>query len=128
MDIKAALAEFIGTFTLVFVRVHWCSGCRLGWRNRRGGPAHGLALLVIVYAWGSVSAAHVNPAVSVRRAGGRTHGLLPRAISYWVAQFVGAAAAAYLLLWLLQPSVTEVWSTRRLAALTPSRLRTRGTC
>ena len=58
--------------------------------------AHGLALMVIIYAWGSISGAHVNPAVTlgVAVAGRMDWG---KAISYWIAQFVGAAVAAYLL-------------------------------
>ena len=101
MDTKAALAELIGTFTLVFI------GATTGALAATSGGgivavalAHGLALMVIVYAWGSISGAHVNPAVTfgVALAGKMPW---PKAVSYWIAQFVGAAAAAYLLAWLL---------------------------
>ncbi len=64
--------------------------------------AHGLALLVIVYAWGSISGAHVNPAVTfgICVAGRIEWG---KAVSYWIAQGLGAIAAAYLLQWFLGP-------------------------
>jgi MIP family channel proteins len=98
---KPALAELIGTFTLVFI------GAGAGALAGPGGLlgvalAHGIALLVIIYAWGPYSGAHVNPAV--------TFGLVitgkirwERALLFWIAQFVGAALAAYLLLYLLGP-------------------------
>lgn len=100
MEPKAAVAELIGTFTLVFI------GAGAGALAEASGGlvgvalAHGLALMVIVYAWGSISGAHVNPAVTfgVAVAG---HIGWPKAVSYWIAQCLGAVAAAYLLLWIL---------------------------
>lgn len=100
---KAALAEFIGTFTLVLI------GAGAGALADPGSAgltavalAHGLALMVIVYSWGSISGAHVNPAVTL---GIVVSGKMPwpKAIAYWIAQFAGAVAAAYLLRWLLGP-------------------------
>jgi MIP family channel proteins len=101
MDIKAALAELIGTFTLVFIGAGAGALAAVSGGGIVGvALAHGLALMVIVYAWGSISGAHVNPAVTFGVAvAGRMD--WPKAISYWVAQFAGAAAAAYLLAWLL---------------------------
>ena len=101
MDAKAALAELIGTFTLVFIG----AGAGALAETSGGGLvgvafAHGLALMVIIYAWGSISGAHVNPAVTF---GVALAGKIdwPKAVSYWIAQCLGAIAAAYLLLWLL---------------------------
>jgi MIP family channel proteins len=101
MDPKAAVAELIGTFTLVFIG----AGAGALAESSGGGLigvafAHGLALMVIVYAWGSISGAHVNPAVTF---GVCVAGKIDwiKAVSYWVAQFLGAIAAAYLLLWLV---------------------------
>jgi MIP family channel proteins len=101
MDPKAAVAELIGTFTLVFI------GAGAGALAGSSGAglagvalAHGLALMVIVYAWGSISGAHVNPAVTFGVAvAGRMD--WAKAISYWIAQCLGALAAAYLLLWII---------------------------
>ena len=95
---RSALAEFLGTFTLVFI------GAGAGATGAGGlvgvALAHGFALLVIVYAWGSISGAHVNPAVTLGVAiTGRMD--WPKAVIYFVAQFLGAIAAAYLLLWIL---------------------------
>lgn len=97
---RATVAEFIGTFTLVFVGA--LAGALAG---RNGGGivavalAHGVALMVIIYTWGAVSGAHVNPAVTLGVALAGRIGW-SRAVSYWVAQFVGAAVAAYLVLYL----------------------------
>ncbi len=55
--------------------------------------AHGLVLLVIIYAYGPISGAHINPAVTTglwfnKEIDGRT------ALGYIVVQFFGAIAAA----------------------------------
>lgn len=100
---RSAFAEFLGTFTLMFI------GAGAG--AVAGGDAgllqvalaHGFALVVIVYAWGSISGAHVNPAVTL---GILLTGRIPlgKAIAYWIAQFAGAAAGGFLLLYLLGPN------------------------
>src|SRR4029077_6856025 len=98
---KCALAELIGTFTLVFVGA--MAGALAD--NSSSGLvavalAHGIVLTIIIYAWGPISGAHVNPAVTF---GVLLGGKMPigKAIVYWVAQFAGAVAAAYTLLWLI---------------------------
>lgn len=101
---KAALAEAIGTFTLTFIGAG--AGAAAG--KDAGVPgliavalAHGIALMFIVYTWGTVSGAHVNPAVTLGAlVGGKID--IGKAIVYWIAQFVGAAVAAYLLLFLVE--------------------------
>ena len=101
---RATFAEFLGTFTLVFI------GAGTGALAATSGVgtvgvalAHGLALLVIIYAFGSISGAHVNPAVTfgVVLAGRMEWG---KAVLYWAAQFAGAIAAAYLLKYLIVPN------------------------
>jgi len=100
-DTKPVLAELIGTFTLVFI------GAGAGaLASATGGGivavalAHGIALAVIVYAWGPISGAHVNPAVTfgVALAGRMSWA---KAASYWIVQFLGAAVAAFVLVWLI---------------------------
>jgi MIP family channel proteins len=104
MDTKAALAELIGTFTLVFIGAGAGAVLEANSAGTVGvALAHGLALMVIVYAWGSISGAHVNPAVTLGIAvAGRME--WSKAIAYWIAQLVGAVAAAYLLQWFLGPA------------------------
>ena len=58
--------------------------------------AHGFALAVIVYAWGPISGAHVNPAVTFGVAiAGKIEWI--KALAYWIAQFAGAVVAAFVL-------------------------------
>lgn len=94
---REELAEAIGTFTLVFI------GAGAGALATTSGIgivgvalAHAIALAVIVYAWGAVSGAHVNPAVTF---GVALVGRMPwaRAIRYWVVQLLGAGVAGLLL-------------------------------
>lgn len=94
---QKALAELIGTFTLVLF------GC--GAAVIAGGDvgltgisfAFGLALIGMAYGIGPVSGCHINPAVTlgVVAAGRMT---LPQAIPYIVAQLIGAALAAVVLM------------------------------
>lgn len=101
INLKSSLAEAIGTLTLVFIGAG--AGALAG--SNGGGIvavalAHGVALMVVVYAWGTISGAHVNPAVTFGLAlAGKVDWV--KAVWYWVAQFLGAAIAAYLLLFLI---------------------------
>lgn len=102
--IKPAVAELLGTFMLTFIGAG--AGALAGVNG--GGIiavalAHGLALMVIIYALGSISGAHVNPAVTTSLALTGKIGW-DRAAAYYIAQFVGAAAAAALLAYVIGPS------------------------
>ncbi len=57
-------------------------------------PAEGIGtfLLVLAYALGPVSGAHVNPAVTLAMVAGRRMPI-SEAIPYWIAQFIGAISA-----------------------------------
>jgi MIP family channel proteins len=118
---KSAIAELIGTFTLVFIG----AGTGAIAATSGGGLlavalAHGLALVVIVYAWGSVSGAHVNPAVTFGLAlTGRVD--WGKAVVYWIAQLVGAAIASYLLLFLLGPDTTLGQTTGSFTLASPAK-------
>jgi aquaporin Z len=91
------LAEFLGTFFLCFAGI----AAILSATTVVGGGgglvaialAHGLALSVAVSAFGGVSGAHFNPAVTV---GALVTGRItpPNAVGYVVSQLVGATAAA----------------------------------
>jgi aquaporin Z len=88
--VRSAIAELVGTFVFVFAIIGAVNS---------GSPltplAIGFALMIMVYATGHISGAHLNPAVSVgvwlRGAIGAV-GL----VAYIVAQLVGAALAAAL--------------------------------
>lgn len=90
---KVFLAEFIGTFALVFV------GMSAGIVNAGLlgiALAHGFTLAVFAYAYGHISGTHVNPAVTFGLA---LSGTIKwgQAVFYWIAQFAGAILAAFLL-------------------------------
>ncbi|MDO8537926.1 MAG: MIP family channel protein [archaeon] len=96
------LAELIGTFTLVFigagaVAVNSLFAGSLGLVGV--ALAHGLALMIIVFTYGNISGAHVNPAVTI---GLWVAKRIPTftAIKYILAQLVGASIAAFLLLFI----------------------------
>jgi MIP family channel proteins len=95
--VKRCIAEFIGTFALIFVGVIAIHNFRPV--DNAGllaiALAHGLTIAVMVSATGAISGGHLNPAV--------TFGLLvggqidvKRAVSYWIAQLAGATVAGLL--------------------------------
>lgn len=99
-------AEFVGTFLLVFLAVGAAVFGIGGTVGAAGnGPANGivgvalafgLVLLGIAYAFGPVSGAHVNPAVTLAMVLGR--GLpVSEAVAYWIAQFLGGIAGGAVL-------------------------------
>lgn len=90
---RAHLAEFIGTFALVFFG---CGAIANGLPPTAVALAFGLVIGVMIYALGHISGAHFNPAVSIGFAIGR-HMPWRRAMTYVGAQVAGAIAAASLL-------------------------------
>jgi aquaporin Z len=97
VTMKKFLAELVGTGMLVFIGCGSAvvAGSRVGFLGI--ALAFGLVLLTLVYAIGSISGCHVNPAVSIAMlAAGRMTG--KDAAGYIVAQCVGAIIAAGLLL------------------------------
>jgi len=100
--LRAYLAEFIGTFALVFFG---CGAIADGLPPAAVALAFGLAIAVMVYGLGHISGAHFNPAVSIGFALG---GHLPwgRALIYAGAQVAGAIAAASVLRLTLGPAAS----------------------
>jgi aquaporin NIP len=91
---RALIAEAVGTFTLVFAG---CGAIALGDVGAIGvAAAFGLAIFVMVEAFGPTSGAHFNPAVTAAFALSRQ---LPLAlvVPYWLAQGAGALGGALLL-------------------------------
>lgn len=87
---KQYLTEAIGTFFLVLT-----IGLCVNQGVALAPLAIGASLMVMVYAGGHISGAHYNPAVTVAV---WLRGALParRVMPYWLAQFTGAVAAAFL--------------------------------
>ena len=99
MNLKALVAEFIGTFTLIFVGVGAIAANQMvdGESGLVGiALAHGLAIAVMVSATGAISGGHLNPAVTFGALLGRKIDIV-NAIGYVIAQCVGAVAAAFLI-------------------------------
>jgi len=94
---KRYIAEFIGTFVLVFGGCGSAvlAGDKIGFAGI--SLAFGLSLLAMVYAIGPISGCHINPAVTL---GVLVSGKMDRrfAAGYVVAQILGAIAAAGVLL------------------------------
>ncbi|MGZ4339877.1 MAG: aquaporin [Gaiellaceae bacterium] len=97
-DLRALVAEAIGTFALVFAG---CGAIMVDAKTHQLGHvgvafSFGLVIMVMIYAVGHVSGAHFNPAVTFAFALTR-HFPWRKAVDYWAAQSVGAVAAAALL-------------------------------
>ncbi|MBX3143253.1 MAG: MIP family channel protein [Trueperaceae bacterium] len=105
---KALVAEFVGTFTLVFIGVGAIAVATAGSAGLVGvALAHGLALAVMITATAAVSGGHLNPAVSI---GLWSAGKLPteRLLGYIAAQVAGAFAGAALILVAIPDQVRAV--------------------
>jgi MIP family channel proteins len=92
------VAEFIGTFALIFVGVGViCSNALTPGVGLLGiALAHGLTIAVMVSATAAISGGHLNPAVTLGvLVAGKINAR--RSVAYWIAQLAGATAAAYLL-------------------------------
>lgn len=101
--LKKCVAEFIGTFALIFI------GIGVIYNSRQPTPgtgllaialAHGLTIAVMVSATGAISGGHLNPAVTFGLFVGRKISFRDT-LAYWVAQLAGGAAAGFLVLSLL---------------------------
>lgn len=116
MNTKAFFAELIGTFILVFIGA---GAGALGVGGLVGvALAHGLALMVVVYAYGHLSGAHINPAVTFGLA---LAGVVDwaKALVYWAAQLLGGILAAALLAFLLSGMETNLGATTLAGGVTP---------
>jgi MIP family channel proteins len=96
--LRAALAEAIGTFALVFAGAGAVMVDAKTHALGHVGVAitFGLVIMAMIYAVGHISGAHFNAAVTFAFALTR-HFPWPRAVVYWGAQLIGAVAAALLL-------------------------------
>ena len=95
--LRRGAAEFIGAFTLIFVGV---AAIAVGADLVGVAFAHGLAIALMVSAFGHISGGHFNPAITfgflvTKRITLKLAGV------YWIAQFAGAILAALLDRWLI---------------------------
>ncbi len=110
MNKKALVAEFIGTFTLIFIGVGSIAADQI-----TGGKvgligialAHGLAIGVMVSATAAVSGGHLNPAVTIGLWFVRKIDNL-NAIGYVLAQCLGAIFAAFLIKFAVPANILTV--------------------
>jgi len=111
---QKTLAEFLGTFALLFVSAgSLCAAQQAGARGP--GPlalafAPGLVLAAMLVALGPISGGHFNPAVTAAFWVTRRQGTL-EAMLFWAAQLAGAAAGCYLVSLFF---LSDVWRSARL--------------
>ena len=98
LSLRKLVAEFIGTFALVFAGAGAVMvDAKTGQLGHLGvAITFGLVIMAMIYAVGHISGAHFNGAVTFAFALSR-HFPWPRALGYWTAQLAGAIAAALLL-------------------------------
>lgn len=99
---KETIAEFIGTFILIFIG---CFSVILANSIPNINVlvpafAHGFAVIAIIYTYGHISGAHVNPAVTLGLLVGNQV-TFTKAIFYMVAQFMASILAVLLIVAIL---------------------------
>jgi MIP family channel proteins len=106
--VRRAAAEFVGTFTLIFIGVgSIVAAHEINDPSLIGvAIAHGVAIAVMVSALGHISGGHFNPAITVGFL--VTRRIRPSlGLVYFGAQLAGAAAAAGAIRGLVPSSLTE---------------------
>jgi aquaporin TIP len=105
--LRRGVAEFVGTFTLIFIGggagavAASVFGLNAGYTLVAFALANGLAIGIMVSNLGHISGGHFNPAITAgflatRRIEARIAGI------YWVFQLAGAVVAALILRWLFK--------------------------
>ena len=90
MNARALTAEFVGTFTLIFIGA---GAAAISGSLVAVAFAHGLVVLGLAYAYGYISGTHINPAVTIGLlVGGQIE--IGAALGYIVAQLAGGVAGA----------------------------------
>jgi glycerol uptake facilitator-like aquaporin len=93
------LAEFIGTFSFVFIGAGAAAvvGGGAGLNGITAvALAHGLAIMAFAFAYGPVSGGHMNPAVTIGVLAAGAMGV-GEAVGYVISQLLGGVAGALLL-------------------------------
>jgi MIP family channel proteins len=114
--LRPCIAEFIGTFALIFVGI--------GAIKTAGNDvvavalAHGLTIAAFASATMHISGGHLNPAVTFGLLCGG-HITARVAVRYWIAQLLGASAAAFICLALFTRDVIVTGTPQLAIDLTP---------
>ena len=90
MNSKALTTEFIGTFALIFIGA---GAAAISGSVVAAALAHGFVVLGFAYAYGHVSGAHINPAVTIGLLLGRQINA-GSAVQYIIVQLAGGVAGA----------------------------------
>jgi len=93
--LRPCLAEFIGTFALVFVGIGAIKTA--GHDTLAVALAHGLTIAAFASATMHISGGQLNPAVTFGLVCGG-HMTIPNAVRYWISQLFGALCAALICL------------------------------
>ncbi len=97
MQSKALAAEFIGTFSLIFIGA---GAAAVSGNLVAVALAHGLVVMAFAYAYGNISGTHINPAVTIGLlAGGQIKA--GTAVGYIIVQLIGGIAGASALAYVL---------------------------
>jgi len=115
--LRPLLAEFIGTFALVFVGIGAIKTA--GHDVVAVALAHGLTIAAFASATMHISGGQLNPAVTFGLLCGG-HMKVPEALRYWIAQLLGALCAALICLSLFGRDVVVTGTPQLAIALTPA--------
>src|SRR5256885_17196366 len=97
---RPLLAEFVGTFALIFVGI---GAIKTAGHDVLGvALAHGLTIGAFVCATLHISGGNFNPAVTFGLLVGG-HTTLPKAVRYWVAQLLGGFFSRPCCFWFILP-------------------------
>ncbi len=110
MNIKSLVAEFIGTFALIFIGVgaiasNALSGEQLGLVGI--ALAHGLTIAVMASATAAISGGHLNPAVTIGLFVAKQINA-KQTVGYVIAQCLGAIVAALVIRQIYPASILQV--------------------
>ncbi|MEP6602359.1 MAG: aquaporin [Spartobacteria bacterium] len=114
---RPCLAEFIGTFALIFVGIGAIKTA--GHDTLAVAVAHGLTIAAFVCATLHISDGQFNPAVTFGLYCGG-HMKIGDVIRYWIAQLLGATAAAFICLSLFARDVVVTGTPQLAINLTPA--------
>ena len=116
MNSRALVAEFIGTFTLIFIGA---GASALGAGGLVGVAfAHGFVVLTFAYAYGHISGTHINPAVTIALWVGKQIDIVS-AVGYIIVQLLGAIVAGFALNFLIGNTAPDLGATVLAAGVNP---------